>query len=392
MKKQKLICILMSLALVVSAVAGISFAAFAGEVSYAYDAESATLTVKGTGEIADYTEGTIKSRPWNVYKDETKHIVIGDGITAVGDYAFAQFKYVQSVEIPESVVSLGTAAFVGADSLSEITVPDSVTTVEDYAFGYNENIEVPQGFIAHCSTKSAAQAYCFKNHIPFDSPMQDNQATAHITYGGERQFWSFVPLTDGTLTFSSSGSKDTFALLYDAETYVYLDTTSISELKRNALVYNDDNGNDVNFKLTYKVTAGKRYYLAARFRTNNVYDGSRANENGKFGVALNFTCSEHRYELSATTEPTCTEFGYNTYTCIACGNSYKESIMPLGHSYKAVSIDGDTVSLQCVRGDDTSAIGFADNYHSDITDENKALDVNGDGVINAKDYAILYKK
>lgn len=66
--------------------------------------------------------------------------------------------------------------------------------------------------------------------------------------------------------------------------------------------------------------------------------------------------------------------------------------MPLGHSYKAVSIDGDTVTLQCVRGDDTSAIGFADNYHSHVTDENKALDVNGDGVINAKDYAILYKR
>lgn len=392
MKKQKLICILTALALVISAVAGISLTAFAGEVSFEYEAESATLTVKGTGEIADYTEDTIKSRPWNVYKDETKHIVIDDGITAVGDYSFALFKYVQSVTIPLSVTSLGTAAFVGADSLSEITVPDSVTTVGDYAFGYNENIEIPQDFVAHCSTKSAAQAYCFKNHIPFDSPMQDNRTTAHITYGGERQFWSFVPLTDGTLTFSSSGSKDTFALLYDADSYVYLDTTSISELKKNTLAYNDDNGNDVNFKLTYKVTAGKRYYLAARFRTNNLYDGSRENEDGKFDVALSFVCGEHRYELSATTEPTCTEFGYNTYTCIACGESYKESIMPLGHSYEAVSLDGDTVGLQCVRGDNSSSIGFADNYHSDITDENKALDVNGDGVINAKDYAILYKK
>lgn len=390
MKKQRLICIVMAAVLLASAVLSISFTALAGDISFEYEPESATLTVKGTGEIVDYTEDTLKSRPWNIYKDETKHIVLGSGITAVGDYAFAQFKYVQSVEIPESVVSFGTAAFVGADSLLELTVPDSVTTVGDYAFGYNGDMEIPQGFVAHCSTKSAAQAYCFKNQIPFDSPMQDNSTTAHITYGGEQQLWSFVPLTNGTITFSSSGTKDTFALLYDAENYMY--STSLRDLKKTALTYNDDNGNDVNFKLTYKVTAGKRYYLAARFSTNSPYDGSSGYENGKFDVALNFACDEHRYELSATTEPTCTEFGYNTYTCIACGESYKESVMPLGHSYEAVSLDGDTVNLQCVREDDTSSIGFADNYHSDITDENKALDVNGDGVINAKDYAILYKK
>ncbi len=375
----------------VCAVFSIGFTAFAGDISFEYEPESAVLTVKGTGDISDYDESTLKSRLWNLYKDETEHIVLSDGITSVGDYAFAQFKYVQSVEIPSSVTSLGKASFAGINDLKELTVPDSVVTVGDYAFGYNENMEIPQDFVTHCSVKSAAQAYCFKNQVPFDTPMEGMQATAHITVSDELELWSFVPKTDGKITFYSTGTKNTVGFLFDAQNYTY--TTNYGALKKTALKYDDNwSGGDCNFKFSYDLTAGKRYYLGARFRLANSYDGSSAYEDGKFGVVATFVCNEHKYQITATTEPTCTEFGYETYTCIGCNDSYKESVMPLGHSYEAVSIDGDSVNLQCVRGDDTETISFAENYHTDVTDENKALDVNGDGVINAKDYAMLYKK
>ena len=43
----------------------------------------------------------------------------------------------------------------------------------------------------------------------------------------------------------------------------------------------------------------------------------------------------HRYE-SVVTAPTCTEAGYTTHTCIACGNSYQDTeVAALGHSYDA---------------------------------------------------------
>lgn len=383
MKKQKLICILMSLVLAVSAVAGISFTAFAGDVSFDYEAESATLTVKGTGEIADYTEETIKTRPWNVYKDETKHIVIGDGITAVGDYAFAQFKYVQSVEIPESVVSLGTASFVGTDSLSEITVPDSVTTVGDYAFGYNGNIEVPQGFIAHCSTKSAAQKYCFKNNILFDSPMDGKRTEAYITERDELQLWSFVPLTDGKLTFYSLGDSITVGYLFDAENYVY--GTTLKELQQSSLTYGDifSNG-EFGFKLTYNLKAGKRYYLGARFYRNEDY-------NDKFTVVADYVCSEHKYVVSSTVEPTCEDYGYDVYTCIGCDETYKEKLAPLGHDLVPIGVENQDFVLGCSRCTKTAKESFVKYLNEPATDENRKFDMNSDGIINAKDYAILYK-
>ena len=390
MKNKRLICLITAVALIISGVLSISLTAVAGTVSFNYEPESATLTVKGSGDILDYKENDLKSRPWNVYRDETKHIVISDGITSVGSYSFAQFKYTQTVELPSSVKSIGEASFAGCNKLLELTVPDSVETVGDYAFGFNDQMETPQGFVAHCSTKSAAQAYCFRNNIMFDSPMDSMSTTAHITKSDELQLWSFVPLTDGKLTFYSTGKKNTVGFLFDAENYVYSD--NYGDLRRTALIYDDDwNGGGLNFKFSYNLKAGKRYYLGARFRLARDYDGSTLTENGKFDVVAEFVCSQHKYELSSTVEPTCEEFGYNVYTCIACGDSYKESISPLGHDFVPSNVDGSDVVLDCSRCGKTSREPFANVYHAELTDENRKFDVNSDGVINAKDYAILRK-
>lgn len=390
MKNKRLMCLIIAVALIISGVLSISLTAVAGTVSFNYEPESATLTVKGSGDILDYKENDLKSRPWNVYRDETKHIVISDGITSVGSYSFAQFKYTQTVELPSSVKSIGEASFAGCNKLLELTVPDSVETVGDYAFGFNDRMETPQGFVAHCSTKSAAQAYCFRNNIMFDSPMDSMSTTAHITKSDELQLWSFVPLTDGKLTFYSTGKKNTVGFLFDAENYVYSD--NYGDLRRTALIYDDDwNGGGLNFKFSYNLKAGKRYYLGARFRLARDYDGSTLTENGKFDVVAEFVCSQHKYELSSTVEPTCDEYGYNVYTCIACGDSYKESISPLGHDFVPSNVDGSDVVLDCSRCDKTSREPFANVYHAELTDENRKFDVNSDGVINAKDYAILLK-
>lgn len=390
MKNKRLICFITAVALIISGVLSISLTAVAGTVSFDYEPESATLTVKGSGDILDYKENDLKSRPWNVYRDETKHIVISDGITSVGSYSFAQFKYTQTVELPNSVKSIGEASFAGCNKLLELTVPDSVETVGDYAFGFNDQMETPQGFVAHCSTKSAAQAYCFRNNIMFDSPMDSMSTTAHITKSDELQLWSFVPLTDGKLTFYSTGKKNTVGFLFDAENYVYSD--NYGDLRRTALIYDDDwNGGGLNFKFSYNLKAGKRYYLGARFRLARDYDGSTLTENGKFDVVAEFVCSQHKYELSSTVEPTCEEYGYNVYTCIACGDSYKESISPLGHDFVPSNVDGSDVVLDCSRCGKTSREPFVNVYHEELTDENRKFDVNSDGVINAKDYAILRK-
>lgn len=68
-------------------------------------------------------------------------VVIPDGITEIGDYAFYGYSELKSVHIPDSVNSIGYAAFRQCTKLESVVIPDSVTSIGDYAFAYCENIK-----------------------------------------------------------------------------------------------------------------------------------------------------------------------------------------------------------------------------------------------------------
>ena len=70
-----------------------------------------------------------------VYKNSNvKKIVIQDGVTSIGDYAFVMCSSLTSITIPDSVTSIGDYAFRGCSSLTNITIPNSVTSIGDGAF------------------------------------------------------------------------------------------------------------------------------------------------------------------------------------------------------------------------------------------------------------------
>ena len=74
-----------------SALYGMGTIVLADSISFEYDNETATLTVTGTGAMQDYTENTLSSRPWSAYAESAQTVVISDGITHVGDFAFSSF-------------------------------------------------------------------------------------------------------------------------------------------------------------------------------------------------------------------------------------------------------------------------------------------------------------
>ncbi|MBR1536775.1 MAG: leucine-rich repeat protein [Treponema sp.] len=61
-------------------------------------------------------------------------VLLPDGITSIGDYAFDRCSKLTEITIPEGVTSLGDYAFYGCSSLAQITIPDSVTSIGDWAF------------------------------------------------------------------------------------------------------------------------------------------------------------------------------------------------------------------------------------------------------------------
>ena len=70
-----------------------------------------TLTITGTGAMPDYNNSNTSTRvPWYSNRANIKHVVIEDGVTGIGEYAFEGTK-VADITIPVSVKSFGIKAF-----------------------------------------------------------------------------------------------------------------------------------------------------------------------------------------------------------------------------------------------------------------------------------------
>ena len=90
-----------------------------------------TMTVSGTGAMKAYD---IDDSPATQKKDSVKAIVIEDGVTSIGDYAFWNCTGLTSISIPNNVTSIGSSAFESCSQLASIEIPSSVTSIGDYAF------------------------------------------------------------------------------------------------------------------------------------------------------------------------------------------------------------------------------------------------------------------
>ena len=94
--------------------------------------DNGVLTISGKGKMNDYSDNN--RAPWS--KSDIKRIIIGDGITTIGVFAFYDCSALTSVTIPNSVTTIGGRAFTGCSELTSVTIPNSVTTIGGYAF-YN---------------------------------------------------------------------------------------------------------------------------------------------------------------------------------------------------------------------------------------------------------------
>ena len=95
--------------------------------------ESGTLTISGSGAMLDY-DGA--DAPWKAYGADIRSVIIGKGVTNIGNYAFSGLPNVTSVSIADTVTVIGDYAFYGYDGITDFTVGDNVTEIGEYAFAY----------------------------------------------------------------------------------------------------------------------------------------------------------------------------------------------------------------------------------------------------------------
>ena len=101
-----------------------------GNLTWTLD-DSGTLTISGTGAMADYGS---QNSPWYSSQTSITKAVIQSGVTTIGEEAFYGCDGLTSVTIPDSVTAIGESAFWYCHGLTSVTIPNSVTTIGSYAF------------------------------------------------------------------------------------------------------------------------------------------------------------------------------------------------------------------------------------------------------------------
>ena len=125
-----------------------------------WEFKNGVLTISGTGEIDDLEPDDELGlrQPWDDCMFEAEKIVVGEGITSIGNMAFAAMNNVtdvdlpstlreigensfgncislKKIDLPEGLLSIGISAFMECLEMESIYIPSSVTSIGDDVFG-----------------------------------------------------------------------------------------------------------------------------------------------------------------------------------------------------------------------------------------------------------------
>ena len=255
--KKILLSLLLGAALLISLVScgsGSDNAASAGgehgALSWDYEQDGKTLTISGDGALEDFENAD--SVAWAEVRTSAEKLVLSEGITSIGDYAFYYMPAITEVEIPSTVTELGDFAFAYCSKLETVAFPAELTVVGESAFegcGALTSVFLQE----HVTTLGdRAFAYCYS--------MTSFMMTGEVEEIGAHTFYNCRSMTNLVLNRNMTaeqidetafeGAEVSFedAILTDNATgattvtvhYVYADGTEAAESKVETVPYGEE--------------------------------------------------------------------------------------------------------------------------------------------------------
>ncbi|MBQ9516547.1 MAG: leucine-rich repeat protein [Eubacterium sp.] len=323
-------------------------------LTYSYDMFNFALSFTGSGDMVD-------NPPWGAISSiiDTVSFAGTDAKTSVSTTAFKAYANLKSVNFT-NVYAIGWGAFSDNPKLGSVQFDDELVEIWDWAFSGCTAIETIQ-------FGNGSDDLHIRNHA-------FNNCTA-TTY------WLNLP--------ANTKYVDEYAFWCTNFNYIHIYNANI--------VFGDEAFGDGN--------GGYARFFGPDGTHTSIYDYVQQYKKNK-AYNWHYYCDSTHYYATTTVAPTCTEQGYERYGCIYCEDSeYKSDFVDaLGHDYNYKGWEDNCYTYECTRcgGKDFQLSAFEPMHYFrkalSTTDIDNAynqpnydgrVDVNADGFINGRDWAII---
>lgn len=391
MKKRLLTMLAIAICLII-VLTGTAFAAESGSCgkNLTWSFSDGVLTISGKGEMSNYAPDGANVAPWRAHNIEK--VVIKQGVTSVGKYAFLGEATIREVSLPSSVVTINQSAFHHCTSLetisfpeglqyiwgeafancgelfkvelpdslvtlyggafrscwelSEVVIGDNLKTVGNEAFAYCQKLEsvkfgqsvdtIGEGAFEKCISLTSVS---FPNSVKiiYDRAFSDTGLTELSFGNGIQEIWHYA----------FAGTKIKNITIPDSVTFFGREVFSMSDLESVTIGAGITALDNLAFGNCLKLSS-----LTFGPSIQSVHDSAFFDCDGLKNVYFQGSKSEWKYSRSAfrgamihykdhthqfkdtVVKPTCSDKGYTTHTCKQCGDTYQDSYTDYtGHVY-----------------------------------------------------------
>ncbi len=379
-----------------------------GQVKWNYDSKTKTLTVTGSGNMKDYTKTPDDFTKYRalmvsyIYKHAQK-IVIGEGITSVGNFAFNSFAKVRSVTLPSTLTRIGKDAFSGQTSLGSVVLPASLATIDTNAFNNTAITKVNIPYTVKTFGTNAfpnnCKVVCNYGDVAYNKTNKANVELRQPSLYAEFVQKNATQITMNLYLNDASGmNAGNFKAVYNSDiTPVSTDVFYGEEDGFTKAIVFDSANNTVNIaiaaptEVAYSACTGKCAVKLASidFNLKTGTHVARVDLSASTLMLLNskrnvtpFVAEfgEHTWTPNgAVVAPGCNSYGYTPEKCSVCGEERELDIKnALGHEYGAPVVvepkceeDGYT-SETCSRCGDVQKYDYVDAVGHSIDERDVA--------------------
>ena len=151
------------------------------------------VTKIGEGAFADLSglktiiiPGTVREIGMNAFRNnaDLETVILQEGVEVIGESGFAECCNLKNIELPESLIDIGQYAFYQDNSLDNVMIPSKITTINTYTFyGCSSltNIKLPERLQAIRNFAFQSCGSLEEIYIPTSVKIIENNAFSNCT-------------------------------------------------------------------------------------------------------------------------------------------------------------------------------------------------------------------